>query len=181
MLGGSSDVGDLLVRKWVRDVRPARTFDFGMGGGKYGEMVHTIYPAAKVFGCDTCYLSVEAMKILHRYDTSFHSDLREEVHAAVAQSCDLWVFGDVLTQIPKEDLSRVWAAANLGPRRILVTVPIGACLRRTLYPEEQEVQQWSCTLDDVYAWPLRILAVCDLQASTTQSSLHVLAETRQGV
>lgn len=176
-LGTSSGVGDLLIRKWLREAVASRIFDFGCGAGRYGDIARVEVSEARLYACDTWQPAIDSVRAFDKYDTVFLGDLRSVVEQEAAQSCDLWIFGDVLEHIPKEDVRGVWAAANKSHRSIIVVIPLGKYPQGALYGNPREAHLWSCEVEDVHSWPLRILEIRILQATPTQSILHVLAET----
>lgn len=154
MLGLSSDIGNNLVRQWIREMQPKRVFDFGIGAGKYGEIISS-ESSGIVYGCDIWEPAILVGKMFcSKYEEVYHQDIREAVHGEVAQSCDLWIFGDVLEHLPKEDVLNVLSC--IGDRNVIIAIPIGKYPQGDLYNNPAEKHLWSCSMDDVRSWPLKI-------------------------
>jgi hypothetical protein len=137
-------------------MQPKRVFDFGFGAGKYGEFVHQETKGI-AFGCDVWKPAIDVQNMFcnkYKYQEVYLEDIRVAVHGEVAQSCDLWIFGDVLEHLPKEDVTNVLGAVL--DRNVIIAIPIGEYPQGELYGNSAEKHLWSCSVDDVKSWPLEM-------------------------
>jgi hypothetical protein len=132
----------------------------------------------RLYACDIWQPAVDFVRSFDKYDGVFLGDLREVVEEEPAQSCDLWVFGDVLEHLPKGDVRGVWSAANKARRSIIAVIPLGEYPQGALYGNANEMHLWTCELVDIHTWPLKLHDVCVLQVAPTQFILHLRAETQ---
>lgn len=159
-LGSSITTGRHHLRDWLRAQQagpePIRTIaEFGVGGGKMGELLRAGAPAARIVGCD----GYEEAVATHRarpgrpYDAVHHA---EAVDFLAHPDCraDCWAWGDVLEHLPEQTADVLMGrAAKLGVRFVLLSIPVGEWPQEAHPRNHLEEHLWTFYPSKIKQWP----------------------------
>lgn len=152
-LGSSLTQGRHYVGRWLREHPAATVADFGVGSGKYGEMIRRALPDARIVGCDGHLQAAQS----HRgngspYDEVYHA-LAEEFARRPEAEAEVWAFGDVLEHLlePRADFV-LRKALERGVRNVLISIPVGLWPQQAQPRNHLEEHLWTFYPSKVAGW-----------------------------
>ena len=129
--GESLDYGIGHLKRWLSVLNKKnpikRVVDFGCGGGKFLRRIGDELSVEEGIGGDVWAPSLARMQELGQYSRVIRADMREvvlgEKRRLIGDGWDLWMFGDCLEHVPREDAIALMGAP--GARHLAARIPVG--------------------------------------------------------
>lgn len=152
-LGSSIGQGRHHVGRWLKEHPASTVADFGMGSGKYGEVLRRALPSARIVGCDGYLPAVQSHVGNGSPYDEVYCALAEEFACRPEAQAEVWAFGDVLEHLPEARVDFVMRKAlERKVRNVLFSIPVGLWPQRAHPRNHLEEHLWSFYPSKIASW-----------------------------